>query len=77
MDAPVLIPQNAPSPLRIPPAKTLLQMKKIQPLIDEVKKVDGIFMSLWHNDTLNNRKIWLGWKAVYENMVQYATADKN
>lgn len=52
-------------------------MKKIQPLIDEVKKVDGIFMSLWHNDTLNNRKIWLGWKAVYENMVQYATADKN
>ena len=52
-------------------------MKKIQPLIDEVKKVDGIFMSLWHNDTLNNRKIWVGWKAVYENMVQYATADKN
>ncbi len=52
-------------------------MKKIQPLIDEVKKVDGVFISLWHNDTLNNKKIWLGWKSVYENMVQYAIADKN
>ncbi|HLC82239.1 MAG TPA: polysaccharide deacetylase family protein [Bacteroidia bacterium] len=47
-------------------------MTKIKPLIDEVKKVDGVFMSLWHNDTLNDRKIWAGWKAVYEKMVQYA-----
>ncbi|OFY96349.1 MAG: hypothetical protein A3K10_05495 [Bacteroidetes bacterium RIFCSPLOWO2_12_FULL_31_6] len=49
-------------------------MNKIQPLIDEVKKVDGVFMSLWHNDTLNDKKIWTGWKAVYEKMVQYAAA---
>jgi len=49
-------------------------MNKIQPLIDEVKKVDGVFMSLWHNDTLNDKKIWAGWKAVYEKMVQYAAA---
>jgi hypothetical protein len=48
-------------------------MAKICPLIDEVKAVDGVFMSLWHNDTLNNKKIWLGWKAVYEEMVQYAS----
>ena len=47
-------------------------MSKIQPLIDEVKKVDGVFMSLWHNDTLNDKKLWTGWKAVYEKMVQYA-----
>lgn len=47
-------------------------MNKILPLIDEVKKVNGDFMSLWHNDTLNDRKIWTGWKAVYEKMVQYA-----
>jgi len=50
-------------------------MMKIQPLIDEVRKVDGVFMSLWHNDTLNDRKIWLGWKTVYEQMVSYATLD--
>lgn len=52
-------------------------LKKIQDLIDEVKKVDGVFMSLWHNDTLNDKKIWVGWRSVYENMVQYATVDKN
>lgn len=49
-------------------------MNKIIPLIDEVKKVDGVFMSLWHNDTLNDKKIWTGWKVVYEKMVQYAAA---
>lgn len=48
-------------------------MAKICPLIDEVKAVDGVFMSLWHNDTLNNKKIWLGWKAVYEDIVKYAS----
>ncbi len=47
-------------------------MKKIEPLIDEVRKVDGVFMSLWHNDTLNDRNTWAGWKAVFEKMVQYA-----
>ncbi|MBL0330394.1 MAG: polysaccharide deacetylase family protein [Bacteroidetes bacterium] len=47
-------------------------MNKIKPLIDEVKKVDGVFMSLWHNDTLNDRKIWIGWRSVFEKMVQYA-----
>lgn len=47
-------------------------MGKIAPLIDEVKKVNGTFISLWHNDTLNNRGIWEGWKSLYEKMVQYA-----
>lgn len=47
-------------------------MKKIRPLIDEVKAVNGSFISLWHNDTLNDKKLWKGWKAVYEEMIQYA-----
>ncbi len=45
---------------------------KIKPLIDEVKAVNGQFISLWHNDTLNDQKQWQGWKAVYEEMVNYA-----
>jgi hypothetical protein len=48
-------------------------MLKIKQLIDEVKAVNGVFVSLWHNDTVNNRKIWRGWKTVYEEMVIYAT----
>lgn len=47
--------------------------EKIRSLIDEVKAVGGVFISLWHNDTVNDRKIWKGWKAVYEEMVIYAT----
>jgi hypothetical protein len=48
-------------------------MQKIIPLIDEVKAVNGTFMSLWHNETLSNQKMWLGWKSVYEEMVKYAS----
>lgn len=48
-------------------------LEKIKSLIDEVRAVNGVFISLWHNDTVNDRKIWKGWKAVYEAMVIYAT----
>lgn len=48
-------------------------LKIIKLLVDEVKKVDGVFISLWHNDTINNRKIWKGWKEVYEEMVIYSS----
>jgi hypothetical protein len=47
-------------------------MNKIRPLIDEVKAVQGTFISLWHNDTLNDKGLWAGWKGVYEEMVRYA-----
>jgi len=48
-------------------------MQKIKPLIDEVVAVNGVFISLWHNDTINDQKLWKGWRAVYEEMVEYAT----
>jgi len=41
-------------------------------LIEEVKKVDGTFISLWHNESLSNYKQWTGWKNVYEEMVRIA-----
>lgn len=47
-------------------------MSKIKPLIDEIKAVDGTFISLWHNDTLNDKNLWEGWRSVYEEMVEYA-----
>lgn len=47
-------------------------LQKIKPLIDEVKAAKGQFISLWHNDTLNDKKTWLGWKAIFEEMVNYA-----
>jgi hypothetical protein len=40
-------------------------------LIDEVKKVDGMFISLWHNSTLSDRDEWQGWRQVYIDMLDY------
>lgn len=35
-------------------------------LIEEVKKVNGHFVSLWHNDSLSETGRWVGWREVYE-----------
>lgn len=47
-------------------------MKVIVPLIEEVKAVGGSFISLWHNETVNDKKIWKGWRSVYEEMIRNA-----
>jgi hypothetical protein len=39
-------------------------------LIDEVKKVGGTFMPLWHNPALNEESDWKGWLDVYVKMVE-------
>jgi hypothetical protein len=44
----------------------------IKPLIDEVKAVNGLFISLWHNESLSNKKRWVGWHKVYEEMIKLA-----
>ncbi|MFI5220010.1 MAG: polysaccharide deacetylase family protein [Bacteroidia bacterium] len=48
-------------------------MNYIRPLVDEVKAVNGTFISLWHNESLSENKLWLGWRSVYEQMVEYAS----
>ena len=45
---------------------------QIRRLIDEVKKVDGTFRSLWHNETLSDEKRWKGWRKVYEELLRMA-----
>ena len=40
-------------------------------LIDEVKAVNGTFISVWHNDTLADEGIWKGWRNTFEKMIQY------
>lgn len=47
-------------------------MNYIQPLIDEVKKVNGDFVSLWHNESLSENRIWTGWREVYVQMIRSA-----
>ena len=44
----------------------------VKELLDSVKEVDGIFISLWHNETLSDDKHWKDWKQVYEYMIKEA-----
>lgn len=47
--------------------------QKIIQLLDEVKKVKGTFVTLFHNDTLSENKRWKGWGTVYEEVVRQST----
>jgi len=42
---------------------------KIQKLKQEVKNVNGTFISLFHNQTLSENSNWKGWTTIYKNMV--------
>jgi hypothetical protein len=46
----------------------------IDSLVDEVKSVDGLFISLWHNETVSNEGLWSDWRRVYEHLVQKAVS---
>ena len=49
-----------------------VSLNKIKQLINEVKNVNGTFISLWHNDTFSNFKQWQGWQGVYKEMIKAA-----
>ncbi len=44
----------------------------IRNIINEVKAVNGTFISLWHNESLSDQKRWSGWKSLYVDLVKYA-----
>ncbi|MFH1321619.1 MAG: polysaccharide deacetylase family protein [Bacteroidota bacterium] len=52
--------------IKLAPDRVVAQIKQI---IDDVKKVDGTFISLWHNQSLSGYREWVGWREVYEQMV--------
>jgi hypothetical protein len=42
----------------------------IDELMREVKKVNGTFVSLWHNESLKDSGHWSGWRRVFEKLHQ-------
>jgi len=40
--------------------------EKIVGLKKQVQEVGGEFIGIWHNETVNDRGIWKGWREVYE-----------
>jgi hypothetical protein len=44
-------------------------LAKILALKDEVKKVNGTFISLFHNNSLSENDEWKGWSTIYKQML--------
>jgi hypothetical protein len=44
-------------------------LEQINTLIDVVKKHDGCFLTIWHNHTINDQFSWMGWKIVFEQII--------
>ena len=49
---------------------------KIISVIDEIKKANGTFISVWHDRTFSNKGIYSGWNTVYEQMLEYSEGHK-
>ncbi len=56
--------------LQLSPMQTL---EKVKGLIEEVKKVNGNFISIWHNESLSDQMQWKGWREVYEGTLDYVS----
>lgn len=53
------------------PAQALSLTKE---LMEEVKKVNGTFVTLWHNETWSEHGAWKGWSQLYEEIVKLTKA---
>jgi hypothetical protein len=54
--------------------KSISESKEIlSELVDEVKKINGVFISIWHNESLSNQEKWIGWNEVYEHLLKLVT----
>ncbi len=53
--------------LQLPPEKAFAEIKE---LMQEVKNVGGTFVSIWHNETVNDTGLWKGYQQVFEKMNQ-------
>jgi len=48
-------------------------ISRAKALVDEVKNVNGCFVTLWHNQSLDENGAWAGWRDVYEEIAAYAS----
>jgi hypothetical protein len=51
--------------------------QQIEEIMLEVKKVNGTFISLWHNESLKDTGHWLGWRKVFEKILETGLKFKN
>jgi hypothetical protein len=58
--------------MRVQPSKV---MDIVVPIINEIKKVNGTFILLWHNEAFSGKLHWQGWENLYEDIVKEAIND--
>ncbi len=46
---------------------------KTKAIIDHIVNVNGLFISIWHNHSLNEDSQWKGWLNVYKETIKYST----
>lgn len=57
--------------LKMSPQEAIQTAQKI---IQTIKSVNGMFITLWHNHTLSETDGWQGWREVYAKIVEYAAS---
>ena len=50
---------------------TTAAISSVENMIEKIKKVDGTFISIWHNEALSDHGHWKGWENVYREMLRY------
>ena len=55
--------------MKVTPESALDELKL---LVDEVKKIQGTFIFIAHNDLIGKQSLWKGWQPFYEEFIQYA-----
>lgn len=48
-------------------------IKAMEEYIDAVKKYNGYFLCIWHNQSVNDQFFWKGWKTIFEQMIDKLT----
>lgn len=46
------------------------------PLIESVKKVNGHFITIWHNESFAENERWKGWRSVFEDIIEKSVSVK-
>ena len=57
--------------LKLSPGQAI---EKVKEIVSEIKKVNGEFISIWHNETLSDWREWKGWKDVYGEVIKAAAS---
>ena len=52
-------------------------IKVIDNMIEKVDLVGGQFVSVWHNESMSDKREWLGWRFVYEKMLNNLNSKVN